>query len=144
MKTEKVMLVINEQHELLPSQREQLGYNFPESEVEKVLVPAEGWTIEEMERILSERLWGNFVVFVSPIPYLIKTVLFAAAESGDEIHNKTFYSITTVGKKGTRTAKLFRYEGGLADSMSQSISNPRVIPGFFLFSPYTPPDIGAP
>ncbi len=76
MKTEKVMLVINEQHELLPSQREQLGYNFPESEVEKVLVPAEGWTIEEMERILSERLWGNFVVFVSPIPYLIKKLSF--------------------------------------------------------------------
>ena len=76
MKTEKIMLVINEQHELLPSQREQLGYNFPESEVEKVLVPAEGWTIEEMERILSERLWGNFVVFVSPIPYLIKKLAF--------------------------------------------------------------------
>ena len=63
------IVLLNEQHKLLPEQKELLDSRFPKYKVKSV--PAEGWTKERMETITDE-LVGRTVVFVSPIPLLIR------------------------------------------------------------------------
>jgi|SRR5690606_30371424 len=98
MKYEKVFLVINEQHSLLEDQERVLKEKFEDAEIKKISVPAEGWTLEEMDKIIKDiylelvqaspkfpinlKMSGFYdftygrkptaVVFVSPIPYMIK------------------------------------------------------------------------
>jgi hypothetical protein len=78
----KVTVIINEQHTLLPDQERVLsekfsqGWNF-------LLVPADGWTLEEMRRE-SDLIWKSatdedVVVFASPIPAML---VLMAAQSG--------------------------------------------------------------
>lgn len=81
-----IKLFINEQHSLLEDQKRELERFVSErkhkvGEVETVLIPAEGWTLEEMDKIVSG-LWNEYmnskpseemaIIFVSPVPYLIK------------------------------------------------------------------------
>ena len=63
------IVLLNEQHKLLPEQRELLNSRFPKYKVKSV--PTEGWTREEIETITDE-LVGRTIVFVSPIPLLIR------------------------------------------------------------------------
>lgn len=69
----KVVLVINEQHSLLPEQERILKDRFGEWEV--LRVPANGWTLKEQEEKVSE-LKGNVVIFASPVPYMLKKLSF--------------------------------------------------------------------
>ncbi|RMD61401.1 hypothetical protein D6833_08315, partial [Candidatus Parcubacteria bacterium] len=68
----KAIVIINEQHHLLPQQKEILDANY--DEWERFNVPAKGWTLTEMEAIAAEltRMQndGTKIVFASPIPYL--------------------------------------------------------------------------
>ncbi len=74
----KTMIIINEQHTLLPEQESILKEKF--GAWSTILVPATGWTREERE-IISDTLRGN-VVFVSPIPGMIMDLAgIAACES---------------------------------------------------------------
>lgn len=109
---EKIFLIINEQHSLMENQKEALREKFGEVEIEEIKVPSKGWTKEEMDNIVRElRLklvkakakfpnhpeMSDFyeftygrkptaVVFVSPIPYMIKRLsqLAMCPEMGDE------------------------------------------------------------
>lgn len=69
-----IKIVINEQHDLLEEQIHMLEERFG-SNVELVSVPANGWTLEEMKLVLN-KLIGETVVFVSPIPFLISALSF--------------------------------------------------------------------
>lgn len=98
MSYKKVFLIMNEQHSLLEDQERVLEEKFADAEIEKISVPAEGWTLQEMNEAIRDIYlelveatpkfpdnpkMGEFydftygrkptaVVFVSPIPYMIK------------------------------------------------------------------------
>ena len=74
---EKLFIIINEQHEILPDQERLLEKEFSGRKIEKILVPAKGWNLQEVNekskelfnRALEEK--GDIVI-LSPIPVLIK------------------------------------------------------------------------
>ena len=68
MKKTKVIVIMNEQHTLLDEQKKILDETFKTYEF--LHVPADGWTLEEMDEI-QYRLRDRIVVFVSPVPYLL-------------------------------------------------------------------------
>ena len=68
-------LIINEQHELLPDQKKQLEEKFPQVNFNIVKVPADGWTRQEMDKVMTD-MWGGVIVFVSPIPYMLQSLAF--------------------------------------------------------------------
>lgn len=111
MKYEKVFVVINEQHSLLEEQARILQANFAGAEIVRVPVPANGWSRHQMDEVIGDlyyqllRATPKFphlqndpiasqyvevsygvkptaVVFVSPIPYMIK-VLSQKAIAGE-------------------------------------------------------------
>ena len=72
-----LVVVINEQHTLLPQQEEIVKeYAGGMDNVEFVHVPAKGWSLEELEqvavRLSNDVPVGADLLFVSPIPYLIR------------------------------------------------------------------------
>src|SRR5690625_2668417 len=67
----KILVIINEQHELLEEQKTILNKEYGTS-WEIFNVPAEGWTLPQMnDYILPHLLKADTIVFASPIPYLI-------------------------------------------------------------------------
>lgn len=77
MSEKKVIVVINEQHKLLPVQEELLKEHF--SSWEMYHVPSQGLTTNEQQRLISQ--WYNKVsdiVFISPIPYLLARLSYYA------------------------------------------------------------------
>ena len=75
-----VVIIINEQHTMLPDQIKQIETLYPNTDfqLEYVKVPTKGWTFEEMEKVRDE-IWnrGYFaVIFVSPIPVLLKELSY--------------------------------------------------------------------
>ena len=85
------IVLLNEQHKLLPEQKELLDSKFPKYKVKSI--PAEGWTREEMETITDE-LVGRTVVFVSPIPLLIRELsVISGAEMQQDFRNKEFTKV---------------------------------------------------
>ena len=68
----KTTLIINEQHTLLPDQARCLEG----TDYETLLVPANGWSRTEMDYIMENL--DKEVIFVSPIPYMIKALAFSA------------------------------------------------------------------
>ena len=74
----KITVIINEQHSLLENQKQILDNKFKDYEFLKV--PADGWNKAQMNEIMNT-ICGT-VVFVSPIPYMIKNL------SEDAVLNK--------------------------------------------------------
>ena len=73
------LVIINEQHTLLDVQNEILLNRFGVDGWNTLPVPAKGWTQEEMDAIMASDIFKTkTVVFVSPIPYLIKMLTAAA------------------------------------------------------------------
>lgn len=67
------ILIINEQHTLLPQQEKLLKEQFDTWETIKV--PAAGWTRREMDDFMDELVGYHelpTLIMVSPIPYLIR------------------------------------------------------------------------
>ena len=77
-------IIINEQHSLLPVQKKLLEDTF--GSWETLLVPSTVWNKDEQEAICS-RLEG-VVIFISPIPYMIKLLSMDAAANVCCVHNK--------------------------------------------------------
>lgn len=101
---------MNENHSLLPEQKQILEEKFESYEL--VPVPATGWTLEEMEEKAESLCYlaagaevknirngrkvvyfpaespGNAIVFVSPIPFLLKE-LAVRSITGDVMENST-------------------------------------------------------
>jgi len=69
-------IILNEQHNLLPQQKEVLDKAYPKG-YEFLKVPEDGWTIEKMDMVMKN-LSGT-IIFVSPIPYMIKSLSMDAA-----------------------------------------------------------------
>ena len=67
---ETVWVVMNEQHKLLPEQKEILDAKFGDS-WKFLLSPKNGWSIEEMDAEMAKMKLDQPVVFVSPIGYMI-------------------------------------------------------------------------
>lgn len=65
-----VKVIMNEQHSLMEEQENILNEKFSDN-WEIFPVPAEGWTLEEMEKVYEELKSGYTIIFASPIPYLI-------------------------------------------------------------------------
>ena len=61
------VIIINEQHKMLPNQVKLLPEGYKE-----VKVPAKGWTISEMNDQVTRLKGCGKVIFVSPIPFMIK------------------------------------------------------------------------
>jgi len=73
------LVIINEQHTLLDVQNELLLNKFGVDGWNTLPVPAKGWTREEMDAVMASDIFKTkTVVFVSPIPYLIKMLTAAA------------------------------------------------------------------
>ena len=69
----KAIVVLNEQHTLLPEQEKILNDFFDKWEI--FSVPASGWTYKEMQEIAKEiGPKRDNIVFASPIPALMKLV----------------------------------------------------------------------
>ena len=77
----RLTVIMNENHTLLPEQECILKEEFSDLEAEFLFVPASGWTKEEMDQVVAsfkeaaigpERYHTQNVVFVSPIPYLLR------------------------------------------------------------------------
>jgi len=72
----KALVIINENHSLMTEQKQILEKNY--SSIEFLKVPAQGWKLEEMRSIVEEissmDLKGYYldIVFVSPVPYMIR------------------------------------------------------------------------
>lgn len=74
----KAIVIINEQHKLLDEQKKILEEEYEVCEV--LQVPAQGWALREMDEVINRltskeiRDGKRFldIVFVSPIPYLIR------------------------------------------------------------------------
>jgi hypothetical protein len=65
-------VVINEQHTLLPEQRELLDERFGCDGWKPLLVPAAGWSLAELEAIARAWPLETAAVFASSIPVLIR------------------------------------------------------------------------
>lgn len=81
LEKKRLVVIINENHKLLPEQEHILKEMFPGLKPEFLFAPATGWTKEEMDEIVAsfreatigpERYHKQDVVFVSPIPYLLR------------------------------------------------------------------------
>lgn len=82
----KAIIIINETHSMMDEQKsiveERFGQNY-----EFLKVPAQGWTLSEMKEIKS-KIWEEYmssdgemnIVFVSPVPYLLKELASQGAE----------------------------------------------------------------
>ena len=73
----KALVIINEQHSLLPDQVLILNHTFKEN-LETKKVPAQGWTWTEQENIAREIIEMNIthVIFVSPVPVLLRELSY--------------------------------------------------------------------
>jgi len=69
----KTLVILNEQHTLLPEQQKILDHEYGQDGWELFNVPAEGWTLKEMGDLAIMMSTRN-VVFVSPIPALMKLI----------------------------------------------------------------------
>ena len=94
----RLTVIMNENHTLLPEQERILEEMFPDLEPEFLFAPATGWTKEEMDKIVAsfkeaaigpDRYHTQDVVFVSPIPYLLRELTRAEVDAYPE------YSIDT-------------------------------------------------
>ena len=73
------LVIINEQHTLLDVQAELLLNKFGVDGWNTLPVPAEGWTQTEMDAIMASDIFKTkTVIFISPIPYMIKMLTAAA------------------------------------------------------------------
>ncbi len=82
----KAIIIINEAHSMMDEQRfiieERFGQNY-----EFLKVPSQGWTLDEMKRVIEE-IWEEYmnsdgemnIVFISPVPYLLKELALLGAE----------------------------------------------------------------
>lgn len=110
----KAHVIINESHSLLPEQEQILNAKF--DDLVFVKVPQSGWTLDEMKKVAedlhiqaseahiirdpdtgetilySADKAGNAVVFVSPIPYLLK-YLSQKAIFADERGKSKLYDV---------------------------------------------------
>jgi len=71
----KAILIINEQHKLLPEQESILQREY--DTLETLKVPATGWTLGDMRDVAASleaalEKGDTDLVFVSPIPYLVR------------------------------------------------------------------------
>ncbi|NLA24201.1 MAG: hypothetical protein GX879_04465 [Bacteroidales bacterium] len=78
---DKVIIVINEAHLLLTEQQEIIKnkFNNKHYDYENLSVPMGGWNLEQMEdevQKIKNDPHCNHVVFVSPIPYMIKRLSY--------------------------------------------------------------------
>lgn len=74
----KAKVILNVQHTLMETQKTELDKRFPDG-WEIYPVPANGWKLDEMQKI-AEELSGFQVVFASPVPALMK--LLATYDGG--------------------------------------------------------------
>jgi hypothetical protein len=82
----KTKVVLNEQHQLMPNQVQVLNERYTEQGWEIYPVPANGWTLEEMEEIAHD-LDHREVVFASPIPAVMKLLNARASNTWHVLHN---------------------------------------------------------
>lgn len=96
-KRAQTIVIMNENHSLLQEQEEILNEKYEGFEF--LHVPAEGWTVKEMDNIVKRLSSKDYllegkqyleVVFVSPIPYLIRELtreeFFIVCDHGDYTH----------------------------------------------------------
>ena len=98
----KATVIINEQHSLLEEQKTILNETY--EAWEKLLIPAEGWTLDQIKEV-AIKLEG-IVVFVSPIPVLIK---WLSEDSEINNYNKApdagYYNTSNISK--VESVKIF-------------------------------------
>jgi len=75
----KVIVIINEQHQLLVNQVRILNNSYGMNNWECLKVPADGWSLEKIKRKIK-KLKGNIIIFASPIPAMIKFAMLAGIE----------------------------------------------------------------
>jgi hypothetical protein len=78
MKT--ILIILNENHSLLPDQEYRLAVDFAGFTPEVLHVPAAGWTIEQIKTVVEFEIGNLPVVFASPIPAMI--LLLAGQRAG--------------------------------------------------------------
>jgi len=81
----KQLVVINEQHKLMPDQIRALNEKFGEGFWERLDAPADGWTAEQ--QISKLAMVGTFegYVFASPIPFMLMEASKQAGQGGRSV-----------------------------------------------------------
>ena len=75
----KTLVLMNQQHDLFPIQKELLNQKFPGWK--PVFIPASGWSLEQQIHFCKEELVGvGSVVFVSPVPYILARLSFLSGQ----------------------------------------------------------------
>lgn len=72
-KSDKTFVIMNASHSLLDDQKNILKKQFKDYDL--VSVPLDGWTLSDMDKMI-DKLRGSTVIFVSPIPYMIKRLSY--------------------------------------------------------------------
>ncbi len=88
----KAIIIINETHSMMDEQKSIIEERYQNYEFLKV--PSKGWTLEEMKEIKS-KIWEEYmnsdeemnIIFISPIPYLLKELALLGAERVLVMHN---------------------------------------------------------
>ena len=87
------LVIMNENHSILPEQHTILYEKYGEYSILKV--PAEGWTLEEMEEIITSirntASKSNVieVIFISPVPYMIMEL---ARSENTGVYTRVFHN----------------------------------------------------
>jgi len=68
-------VIINEQHVLLKEQHDQI-LNIFGNNWTYMVVPSDGWSIDDINNIVGELRDEDAVVFVSPVPLLLRDLSF--------------------------------------------------------------------
>lgn len=76
-------IVINEQHKLLPQQEEAIRAKWPMAKWEFEKIPANGMPSGYQERLANE-LFPAIVLFVSPLPVMIRALTEIAVKIGSD------------------------------------------------------------
>lgn len=123
----KAYVIVNESHNLMEEQEKLLNEKF--DEIEFVKVPANGWSLEDMEGIEQSLLvkmtnaevrpggktvvypantGDNAVVFVSPIPYLLKELSINSFLDGKQLYEVLVFHNDRREKKELPNGKIIQ------------------------------------
>lgn len=107
----KAVVVMNESHSILPEQEKILNERFGD-DWNFYLIPKEGWNLQDMDNVFTTLVQYPNVIFVSPVPYLIKKLSYYQGEGynikvyvfhNDKREKKTLPDgrvISTIAKEG--------------------------------------------
>lgn len=98
-----IYLYMNEQHSLLPVQKQLLTDKFGDKAIITVLIPSEGWDKAQIHEQVMKINFGDEVVILSPVPVLVGWMAAEAVQGdhGGKFGLYCFYNEKRIAKEVT-------------------------------------------